>query len=95
MLPSLFLLALSSITVVARPLSTRDAGTDLLVNDLLRLDAAIKTLTYAAGNYTGGVEAYQPIRESFAAVNRTNRIAYHDAMTLSPRTSVNPLHLAK
>ncbi|USW55988.1 Putative Cell wall mannoprotein [Septoria linicola] len=69
----------------ATPLETRDAGTDLLVKDLLRLDQAIRTITYAAGNYTGGTAAYQPIRESFSEVNRTNRIAYYDAMTIKPQ----------
>ncbi|EME81730.1 uncharacterized protein MYCFIDRAFT_87104 [Pseudocercospora fijiensis CIRAD86] len=81
---SLFLLATSALTL-ATPLRTRDAGTTLLVNDLLRLDRAIRTITYAAGNYTGGQAAYQPIRESFAEVNRTNRIAYYDAMTIDPQ----------
>ncbi|KAI7153004.1 hypothetical protein KC349_g8645 [Hortaea werneckii] len=62
------------------------SGTDLLVNDLLRLDEAIKTITTAANNYTGGQEGYEAIRESFAEVNRTNRIAYRDAMTIMPQT---------
>ncbi|KAK5111235.1 hypothetical protein LTR62_005263 [Meristemomyces frigidus] len=66
----------------AAPPDTRDPHTDLLVTDLLRLDLAIRNITYAAGNYTGGVAAYEPIRESFAEVNRTNRIAYYDAMTI-------------
>ncbi|KAK3673523.1 hypothetical protein LTR78_006757 [Recurvomyces mirabilis] len=70
-----------------RPLlATRDAGTNLLVNDLLCLDRAIRTITYAAGNYTGGTAAYEPIRESFAEVNRTNRIAYYDAMNIKPQS---------
>lgn len=72
--------SLSLATVVPR-----DAGTVLLVDDLLRLDNAIKSITYAAGNYTGGVASYGPIRESFVQVNRTNRIAYYDAMTIKPR----------
>ncbi|RMY83863.1 hypothetical protein D0861_07226 [Hortaea werneckii] len=61
-----------------------NSGTDLLVNDLLRLDEAIKTITTAANSYTGGQEGYEAIRESFAEVNRTNRIAYRDAMTIMP-----------
>nr|POE54315.1 hypothetical protein CFP56_41254 [Quercus suber] len=79
-------LLLIATTALATPLTTRDAGTDLLVHDLLVLDRAIRTITYAAGNYTGGTAAYQPIRESFAEVNRTNRIAYYDAMTIAPQT---------
>ncbi|KAK4496501.1 hypothetical protein PRZ48_012481 [Zasmidium cellare] len=70
----------------ASPIIERDAGTDLLINDLLRLDNAIKTITTAANGYTGGQAAYQPIRESFAEVNRTNRIAYYDAMTINPQS---------
>ena len=73
--------------VTSTPLTTRDAGTDLLVTDLLRLDRAIRNITYAAGNYTGGSAGYQAIRESFAQTNRTNRIAYYDAMTIAPRKS--------
>lgn len=69
----------------ASPVTERDAGTDLLIKDLLRLDRAIKTITTAANGYTGGQAAYEPIRESFAEVNRTNRIAYYDAMTIKPR----------
>lgn len=79
------LLATTTFTTLASPLSTRDSGTTLLINDLLQLDIAIRGITYAAGNYTGGVVAYQPIRDSFAQVNRTNRIAYYDAMTIAPR----------
>nr|POF01057.1 hypothetical protein CFP56_21005 [Quercus suber] len=79
-------LLLLATTALATPLAVRDAGTTLLVNDLLRLDLAIRNITYAAGNYTGGSAAYQPIRESFAEVNRTNRIAYYDAMTIAPQT---------
>lgn len=65
------------------------SGTDLLVNDLLRLDEAIKSITTAANNYTGGQEGYEAIRESFAEVNRTNRIAYRDAMTIMPRKYIS------
>ncbi|KAK4556989.1 hypothetical protein LTR86_005970 [Recurvomyces mirabilis] len=87
-LPALLLMALAAVsTAIATPLATRDAGTDLLVNDLLRLDRAIRTITYAAGNYTGGTAAYEPIRESFAEVDRTNRIAYYDAMTIMPHSN--------
>lgn len=75
-----FLLSVSAFVI-------RDAGTTLLVNDLLRLDQAIRNITYAAGNYTGGQAAYQPIRDSFAQVNYTNRIAYYDAMKIEPRRS--------
>lgn len=83
---SAIVLLLSSIALsVATPLDSRDAGGDILINDLLRLDAAIRTITYAAGNYTGGVAQYQPIRESFSEVNRTNRIAYFRAMQIKPR----------
>lgn len=74
-----------SVLATASPLATRDAGTNLLIKDLLVLDEAIKTITYAANSYTGGVAAYEPIRESFAAVNRTNRIAYYDAMKIDLR----------
>ncbi|CAK4033682.1 Hypothetical predicted protein [Lecanosticta acicola] len=70
----------------ASPLDERDAGTDLLIQDLLRLDRAINTITTAANGYTGGQADYQPIRESFAEVNRTNRIAYYDAMTIAPQS---------
>lgn len=84
MFTSLFLLATAAVSAVATPLVTRDAGTELLIHDLLVLDAAINTMTYAAGNYTGA--DYEPIRESFAAVNRTNRIAYYNAMTIPLRT---------
>ncbi|CZT16392.1 uncharacterized protein RCC_02235 [Ramularia collo-cygni] len=89
MLPSLFLLATSAFTALATPLSTntpRDEGTDLLIQDLRRLDAAINTLTLAAETYNGGVAEYAFIRESFAEVNRTNRIAYYDAMTIKPQS---------
>jgi hypothetical protein len=79
-----FLLLATATFNTASPLLPRNAGTTLLVNDLLQLDLAIRNITYAAGNYTGGVEAYQPIRESFAQVNRTNRIAYYDAMAIAP-----------
>lgn len=79
-----FLIASATFTK-ASPLSSRDAGTTLLVNDLLQLDLAIQNITHAANGYTGGVSAYQPIRDSFAQVNRTNRIAYYDAMTIIPR----------
>lgn len=69
----------------ASPLSPRDTGTTLLINDLLQLDLAIQNITHAANSYTGGVTAYQPIRDSFAQVNRTNRIVYYDAMSIAPR----------
>ncbi|EMC98818.1 hypothetical protein BAUCODRAFT_381363 [Baudoinia panamericana UAMH 10762] len=84
-LRALFLLCTAAISS-ASPLAVRDAGTDLLIADLLRLDQAIKNISYAAGNYTGGTAAYQPIRDSFAQVNRTNRIAYYDAMTIQPQS---------
>lgn len=80
----LFVLLVAS-TIAAASLLARDAGTDLLIKDLLRLDQAIRTITYAAGNYTGGAEGYKAIRESFSETNRTNRIAYRDAMTITPR----------
>lgn len=80
-----FAVLVASTLTAASPLVTRDAGTDLLITDLLRLDRAIRTITYAAGNYTGGAEGYQAIRESFSETNRTNRIAYYDAMTIKPR----------
>ncbi|CZT47557.1 uncharacterized protein RSE6_08132 [Rhynchosporium secalis] len=80
-----FLLLVATTLAVATPLTTRDTGTDLLITDLLRLDRAIRTITYAAGNYTGGAEGYKAIRESFAETNRTNRIAYYDAMTIAPQ----------
>ncbi|KAI7572019.1 hypothetical protein KC343_g896 [Hortaea werneckii] len=84
----LTLLAICTTLVSARHLLTLkhryNSGTDLLVNDLLRLDEAIKTITTAANGYTGGQEGYEAIRESFAEVNRTNRIAYRDAMTIMP-----------
>ncbi|KAK3073625.1 hypothetical protein LTR53_004635 [Teratosphaeriaceae sp. CCFEE 6253] len=76
----------TSVVAYATPLAVRDAGTDLLVTDLLQLDQAIRNITYAASNYTGGVAAYRPIRDSFVQVNRTNRIAYYDAMTIKPQT---------
>lgn len=57
MLASLFLLASTALTTAFATPTARDAGTDLLIADLLRLDAAINTITYAAGNYTGGVAA--------------------------------------
>ncbi|KAK5718759.1 hypothetical protein LTR15_008493 [Elasticomyces elasticus] len=83
-LSKLFVLATAAIAS-ASPLATRDAGTDLLIKDLYRLDLAIRNITYAAGNYTGGAAAYEPIRESFKQVNATNRIAYYDAMTIKPQ----------
>ena len=83
----LFALLVASTLAAASPIVTRDAGTDLLITDLLRLDRAIRTITYAAGNYTGGAEGYRAIRESFSETNRTNRIAYYDAMTIKPRRS--------
>ncbi|PPJ54352.1 hypothetical protein CBER1_07130 [Cercospora berteroae] len=82
---AIVLLLASTAVSVANPLDSRDAGGDILINDLLRLDAAIRTITYAAGNYTGGVAQYQPIRESFSEVNRTNRIAYFRAMQIKPQ----------
>ncbi|TID19896.1 hypothetical protein E2P81_ATG07193 [Venturia nashicola] len=60
------------------PLSPRDAGTSLLITDLLNLDLEIQNITKAANAHTGGPAAYQPIRDSFVRVNRTNRIAYYD-----------------
>lgn len=80
----LFLIATATFTT-ASPLSQRDAGTTLLINDLLQLDLAIQNITHAANGYTGGAAAYQLIRDSFAQVNRTNRIAYYDAMSIAPR----------
>lgn len=77
----------------ATPIVERDAGTDLLITDLLRLDRAIRTITTAANSYTGDAASYQPIRESFSEVNRTNRIAYYDAMTIKPRESCLSLFL--
>ncbi|KAK5124825.1 hypothetical protein LTR85_001538 [Meristemomyces frigidus] len=82
---SLWSMLLLASTALATPLTRRDAGTTLLVHDLLVLDQAIRNITYAAGNYTGGTAAYQPIRDSFAQVNHTNRIAYYDAMTIAPQ----------
>lgn len=79
---SLFLLAT---TALATPVVRRSAQTAHLIDDLLVLDLAIRNITYAAGNYTGGVAAYQPIADSFAEVNRTNRAAYYYAMTIQPR----------
>ncbi|EME38897.1 hypothetical protein DOTSEDRAFT_66880 [Dothistroma septosporum NZE10] len=70
----------------ATPVIDRDAGTDLLIKDLQRLDRAIKTITSAANSYTGGAAGYGAIRESFSEVNRTNRIAYYDAMTIKPQS---------
>lgn len=85
-----FMLLLASITfATSTPLITRDAGTDLLITDLLRLDRAIKSITYAAESYTGGSAGYEAIRESFAQTNRTNRIAYYDATTIAPRKSMS------
>ena len=81
---SLLLLASAAFSL-ATPFETRDAGTDLLVKDLLRLDRAIRTITTAANSYTGDQAGYGAIRESFSEVNRTNRIAYYDAMTIKPR----------
>ncbi|KAK3111645.1 hypothetical protein LTR53_012906 [Teratosphaeriaceae sp. CCFEE 6253] len=43
----------TSVVAYATPLAVRDAGTDLLVTDLLRLDQTIRNIAYAAGNYTG------------------------------------------
>ncbi|KAK4956207.1 hypothetical protein LTR10_005728 [Elasticomyces elasticus] len=83
-LSKLFVLATAAIAS-ASPLATRDAGTNLLIKDLYRLDLAIRNITYAADNYTGGAAAYEPIRESFKQVNATNRIAYYDAMTIKPQ----------
>lgn len=80
-----FLLLARATFNTASPSLRRDAGTTLLVSDLLQLDLAIQHFAYAAGNYTEGVAAYQPIRKSFAEVNRTNQIAYYDAMTIAPR----------
>ena len=88
-------LAICTTLVSARHLLTLshryNSGTDLLVNDLLRLDETIKTITTAANGYTGGQEGYEAIRESFAEVNRTNRIAYRDAMTIMPRKSTRTM----
>lgn len=78
----------------ATPLVDRDAGTDLLITDLLRLDRAIRTITTAANSFTGTAASYGAIRESISEVNRTNRIAYYDAMTIKPRMFLftsNPL----
>ncbi|KAK3652928.1 hypothetical protein LTR56_004876 [Elasticomyces elasticus] len=83
-LKKILILATAAIASTS-PLATRDAGTDLLIKDLLRLDLAIRNITYAAGNYTGGTATYEPIRESFSQVNLTNRIAYYDAMTIKPQ----------
>lgn len=82
---TLTLLAATSTLTTASPLAPRDAGTDLLIKDLLVLDAAIRNITYAAGNYTGGAEGYKRIRESFAQTNFTNRVAYYDGMKIVPR----------
>lgn len=84
-LQALTLLASAFTITAASPLAARDAGTDLLIKDLLVLDAAIRNITYAADNYTGGAEGYQRIRESFAQTNCTNRIAYYDGMKIKPR----------
>ncbi|KAK5682915.1 hypothetical protein LTR17_027303 [Elasticomyces elasticus] len=81
---ALILLATSSIAV-ATPIATRDARTDQLVQDLLRLDQSIKNSLYAVGNYTGGVAAYQPLRDSFLEIDRANRIAYSNAMAIPPQ----------
>ncbi|PBP25976.1 hypothetical protein BUE80_DR003043 [Diplocarpon rosae] len=78
-----FILLTTSTLLAATPLVARDAGTDLLITDLLHLDRAIRNITYAAGNYTGGTAGYQAIRESIAQTNRTNRIAYDDALTIA------------
>lgn len=78
-------LCLYTSTLAAPLLQQRDAGTQLLIKDLLVLDQAIRNVTYAAGNYTGDQAGYQRIRDSFAQVNTTNRVAYHDAMTIAPR----------
>ena len=77
MLLNFFLVLTTSIATFASasPLAQRDAGTGLLITDLLRLDRAIRNITYAAGNYTGGHADYEPIREALAQVNTTNRIA--------------------
>lgn len=83
-LATLTLFATSSLALAA-PLASRDSETNLLVTDLLRLDRAIRNITYAAGNYTGGAAGYQAIRESFAQVNYTNRVAYYDGLKIAPR----------
>ncbi|KAK5730344.1 hypothetical protein LTR15_000281 [Elasticomyces elasticus] len=80
---ALILLATLSIAV-AKPITTRDARTDQLVQDLLLLDQSIKNSVYAVGYYTGGVAAYQPLRESFLEIDRANRIAYSNAMAIPP-----------
>lgn len=82
---SLLTFATAATLGFASPIIERDAGTDLLIHDLLVLDRAIKSIATAANGYTGGQAAFEPIRESFAEVNRTNRIAYYDAMTINPR----------
>jgi len=82
---ALALLAVASV-VSAHPVE-RDAGANLLVNDLLVLDNAIKNITIAANGYAGGVEAYQPIRESLLQVNYTNRIAYFEGMKIKPQST--------
>ncbi|KAK5703027.1 hypothetical protein LTR97_003973 [Elasticomyces elasticus] len=83
---ALILLATLSIAV-ATPITIRDARTDQLVQDLLLLDQLIKNSLYAVGNYTGGVAAYQPLRESFLEIDRANRIAYSNAMAI-PRQDI-------
>ena len=89
LLTSIFALAAACLAT-ATPVVERDAGTDLLIKDLTRLDRAIRTITTAANAYTGGAAGYGAIRESFSEVNRTNRIAYYDAMTIKPRTYPTP-----
>lgn len=85
MLPILVLFAATLVSISATPLARRDSGGDLLATDLHHLDLACKALTCAATEYAGGEEAYHHIRESFAEVNRTNRIAYETAMKIPPR----------
>ncbi|KAK3646549.1 hypothetical protein LTR56_000453 [Elasticomyces elasticus] len=80
--PLILLATLSA--AVATPITTRDARTDQLVQDLLRLDQSIKNSLDAVGNYTGGVAAYQPLRDAFLEIDSANRIAYSKAMAISP-----------
>ncbi|KAH7336466.1 hypothetical protein BKA65DRAFT_553112 [Rhexocercosporidium sp. MPI-PUGE-AT-0058] len=86
------LLAIST-PVATSTLTTRDAGTDLIITDLLRLDRAIRIITDAAGNYSGGAEGYRAIQN----VKDSNAIIAIVSNPITPdiRDAVNALIVKK
>ncbi|KAF2770726.1 hypothetical protein EJ03DRAFT_62139 [Teratosphaeria nubilosa] len=79
-------LLLTTTLTSALPVRPRDPGTTLLTSDLRALDRSIVTAKNTIAAYQGGATAYDSIRAANAELIRRNRIAYQDAMTLSPQT---------